>query len=255
MARPKRFFFTGPARVIGDSRPTALDLRCLAVIAFHDGMSGVTGKGGGCYAKSATLAALVGTDVTNFSKSLSRLITWGYVAREPQLMDKRRFTLRVVYDEGDSWRTDQPSTPEIVGEAAKHPPEIVGDGESKNGGISRENAPDYISRIEELHFDESREPNSPKGRDFGFVQKNGAEAPAVSVSLLAALSPHFRNLPPAAQLVRFEEAFDGIGRDADALVPAERSAWAEWLFKASEDFAGDPVGYHAQRLSEEVAVW
>jgi hypothetical protein len=256
MARPKRFFFTGPARLIGDSRPTALDLRCLAVIAFHDGMSGVSGKGGGCYAKNATLAAMVGTDVSNFSKSLSRLLAWGYIAREPQLMDKRRFTLRVVYDDDDSWRTDQPSPSEIVGEDAQPEPEIVGDAEGKNGSFSTENGTHYISLNEELDFDESRKLNSAKRRDFGFSKRDGAEAPAArGLSIAAWLnehSPRFSNLDTPAQLCRFEEAFNALGADADNLDSRDRSAWTEWLYALSDEFGGDPLGYHAQRLYEEM---
>lgn len=254
--RQKRFFFTGPVRLIGDNRPSGLDLRCLAVIAMHDGMSGVTGKGGGCYAKNATLAAMVGTDVTNFSKSLSRLISWGYVSRKPQLMDKRRFTLRVVYGEEDSWPTDQPSTSEIVGEPTNPEPEIVGNAESKNGGFSRQNGMDYISLNEELHFDESKELNSPKGRVFGSFEKNGAEAPAFrGVSISAWLAQHSKrwgNLDTPAQLVRFEEAFKAVGGDAERIESRDRSNWVEWLHGLSDEFAGEPVGHHAQRLYEEL---
>jgi hypothetical protein len=144
MGKP-RVFTTLPARAIGDTRPTALDLRCLAVIALHDGMSKVKGSGGGCYARHSTLAVLARTDTSNFSKALSRLIAWGYVAREPQLMDKRKFTLRVIYGDDDSWRVHQQSPAEIVGEAGTNAAEIVGEGDAENGGFSKENGEHYIS--------------------------------------------------------------------------------------------------------------
>ena len=109
-----RIFTTAPSRLIADNELTALEMRVLLVVALHDGMSGVKGKGGGCYARHSNLAKLCRTDTTRFSKAVSRLIRLGYLVREPQLMDKRRFTLRVVYDEDDSWRTGLLSDGEIV---------------------------------------------------------------------------------------------------------------------------------------------
>lgn len=267
-----RFFTTLPARTIADTRPTALDLRCLAVIALHDGMSKVSGKGGGCYAKHSTLASEVGTDVSNFSKSLSRLLSWGYVAREPQLFDKRRFTLRVIYDHDDTWRTDQPSPPEIVGEAAPAEPEIVGDAESGNGGVLPRIDRHYISLNEELHSDKSEELNSPKGRqlencaqpdrtakDFGIDLKAERDTAKAGLGKGLSLRPHLPHnildLDPVAQLAKFEKAFGMIGRDADALTPTERESWATWLYGLSDDFHDDPIGQQAQRLYEEVAQW
>jgi len=63
----KRFFTTLPIEALGDRDLTALDLRCLGAIASYDGMSMVKGKGGGCFAKQAKVAALANTDATNFS--------------------------------------------------------------------------------------------------------------------------------------------------------------------------------------------
>jgi DNA-binding MarR family transcriptional regulator len=97
MGNRPRDFAALPNRAINDTRFSALDLRCFVVIAFHDGMSGVRGKGSGCFARRETLASEAETDPTNFSKSLERLVEWGYVVREQGRNDKRRFILRVVY--------------------------------------------------------------------------------------------------------------------------------------------------------------
>jgi hypothetical protein len=255
----ERIFTTLPTRAIGDTSLTALDLRCLAVIALHDGMSAVSGKGAGCFAKNMTLAAEARTDPTNFSKSLSRLIHAGYVSREPQLMDKRRFTLRVQYLPADSWRDDQQSPPqyphpgaEIVGEPANPKPEIVGDGESKNGSFSKGIGRDYISLNEELHFEESREINSDKLRAFGFSEIDPPEGGLGKESLRALMPRNFDTLPSAAQVAKIETAFAALGRDANRIDDTERSELCNLLFNIEDAFAGEPFAYQAQRLLVEM---
>jgi hypothetical protein len=236
---------TLPARVIGDTSLTALDLRCLAVIAMHDGMSAVSGKGGGCYARNQTLAALARTDATNFSKSLTRLMKAGYVTREPQLMDKRRFTLRVQYPRDNSWRDDQqsppshdPETGEIVGEPANPAPEIVGDGEGGNGGFSRETGSDYISLNEELDSVETEELHSLKGR-------------TVPARGLAGWREAFDRLPDGAKVARFEEAW----KAHPEWFEPELERWARWLFDVADTYQGENNAIWAQagRLWEEIA--
>ena len=174
MGKPREFT-TLPARAIADQRLSGLELRCLAVISMHDGMSLARGTGAGCFASAATLASLVRTDVTNWSKAVSRLVALGYIVREPQQMDRRRFTLRVLFGDDDSWRNDQLFPPADrpgkvggstnqraakVGQATNEPAEIVGDGEGENGGISSGNGSQYISLNEELHSDKTEEINS-----------------------------------------------------------------------------------------------
>lgn len=191
-----------PVRAIADTRLTSLDLRCLAVVALHDGMSLVKGSGMGCYAKAATLAELVRTDISNFSKSLNRLIKHGYIVREPQQGDRRRFTHRVVYGDDDSWRADQQSgsgsRPEIVGETTNfpdeidgeiandharmvgeptnNPAEIVGDAEYLSYRELSKNRSHYISLNEELNSVETGEINSVETAHLAFRETLGDEA-------------------------------------------------------------------------------
>ena len=285
MGKP-RIFTTIPVRSLCDQRLTALNFRSLGVIALHDGMSKVKGSGGGCYARHATLAERIGTDVTNFSKSLSQLIKWGYVVREPQLMDKRRFTLRVIYGAEDSCSDDQPlppqslrASPEIVGEEAAFQQEIVGEAEAKNGGFSRRNDAHYISLNEELDFDESREINSPKGPRFAqhsddvldsifasgrfssertAKRKDPAEAGCGEWALKRHLPSNLSKLPLGAQVAKIEAAFNAIGRDADRMASDERSMFAELLYNISDEYSGgelDAVAQQANRLWEEMAVY
>lgn len=268
MAKP-RAFTTLPVAMIADMELTALDLRVAAVIALHDGMSAVKGKGGGCYAKNQTLADLVRTDPTNFSKSLSRLIGKGYVTREPQLMDKRRFTLRVQYPADDSWRVDQPSgervdahTGEIVGEPAKPEPEIVGDADSKNGGFSRQTARHYISLKEELDSVETGELNSTKWRSPVLLQaadkRETPEGGSGRVSIWAHLPANIERLNLGAQVAKIETAFNAIGRDADRIEQGERERLNSWLYDIFETCAGtdqEATSQQANRLLDEIGIY
>lgn len=179
MANDKRTFGCLPRRMFCDPAPSALDIRFCGAIALHDGMSLVKGKGGGCFASMKTLSEEVGCDYTSGSRSLSRLLRWGYVVREPQIYDKRKFTLRVVYDGADSLQNGQQSAPqevgefanddpEIVDEPANYPAEIVGRDFSETRRNLPETAEHYISLNEEIDFVETSEINSAKRRDFDF---------------------------------------------------------------------------------------
>jgi hypothetical protein len=260
MPRAPRIFTTLPRAAISDTGLTALDLRVLAVIALHDGMSAISGKGGGCYAKNLTLAALVRTDPTNFSKSLSRLIRIGYVTREPQLMDKRRFTLRVQYPADDCWRTDQQFPPqydgetgEIVGEAINPPPEIVGEADSENDRFSKESDRHYISLKEELDSVETEKIHSLKGRHSGFPKTDAPKGGLPRVSLKPHLPTGFEGLASTAQVPAIERAFKAIGSDPQIIERGERDEISALLFTISEAFAGEPTGQQAGRLWGEIA--
>ncbi len=279
-----REFTTVPVRAIADTRLTALELRVLLVIALHDGMSTMKGTGPGCYARSATLAPLARTDITRFSRSVSRLIKLGYVVKEAQEHDRRRFTLRVLYGDDNSWRVGQLSADaepaemvdelvndrsEMVDEFANYQPEIVDEGELKNGRNPRLPGPHYISLNEELdsvklgtRFSETaqRENFAPRHQqenasesDLAEPQKDPAEAGyAGGVSILARLTKHFAKLGPEAQLCRFEDEFRAIGRDVGALPAKEREHWTRWLLLMA---GGQDAmeGSQAWRLYEEVA--
>ena len=160
-AAPKkvRAFYCPPTEALHDTSLTALDHRILGVICLHDGMSRMKGNGAGCYASYKTLAAIIGTDITNFSKGISKLLGAGYISREPQKLDKRRFTLRVEYRAN------------IVGEMTNNPTEIVGEANNQTAKVVGEvdfetrSNPDnsdayYISLKEELDSVETGEIDS-----------------------------------------------------------------------------------------------
>jgi DNA-binding MarR family transcriptional regulator len=280
-----REFTTAPVRAIADTRLTALELRALLVIAEHDGMSLVKGSGAGCYAKLATLAERLGTDISNFSKAVSRLVKLGYVLKQPQ-KDGRRATLRVIYEAADSWRVDQQSpagtTSKMVGEAtnnqaenvgefANYPAEIVGDDVFEPRRNPPKTAPHYTPLRGELdvakqgtRFFETahREDFAPRHeQDNGFAnsgsgsRKDPAEAGHPGgVSILAQLSRHFTKLSPDAQLCRFEDELRAIGRDLSVLSEREQAHWSRWLLHMSSERLGSSAGEQAFRLYEEVAI-
>lgn len=279
-----REFTTAPVRAIGDKRLTALELRVLLVIAEYDGMSLVKGSGSGCYAKLATLAERLQTDISNLSKAVSRLAKLGYVLKERQ-NDGRRSTLRVIYEAGESWRAHQQSPAgedgsnvgeftnnpgEMVGEFTNDLPEIVGDEVFE----TRRNLPKtdahYIPLKGELDLVETRELNSSEeaqrelfapratwededesGSTSSRLDAAEAGHPG-GVSILARLTKHFAKLGPDAQLCRFEDEFRAIGRDVGALPAKEREHWTGWLLLMA---GGQDAmeGSQAWRLYEEVA--
>lgn len=187
-----RIFTTLPTGAIGDDRLHALDLRALAVIALHDGMSTVRGTGSGCFAKYSTLASQLGVDIARFSKSLRRLKDFGYVVIEQQGEDRRRKTVRVLYAENSC--TEEQQSPareaaEMVAMGDNYPAEkvatddnyrseIVDTGDNKTGEIvdicdseTRRNlpktTPHYIPLRGEIDSAEAGEINSVETAHLG----------------------------------------------------------------------------------------
>ncbi|MGI8704956.1 MAG: MarR family transcriptional regulator [Sphingomicrobium sp.] len=152
----ERLFFTGSTRIIGDPRPSGLDLRVYACVSLHDGMSLLKKNGRGCYATFATLTAEIGCDAANLSRSLKRLVEWGYLTEERQ-EDRRRKTYRVTFESADSWQSRQQPADEIVG-----------NGESGNGSNPPQDEQHYSSlkgldTLEREKLDSSEEAHFVRG--------------------------------------------------------------------------------------------
>ena len=97
MGRPKAFFGAIPFRALADRGLSDLELRVLAIVSAHDNMSLLRG-GQGCWAGTDRIAMLANANTTNVSTSISKLERLGYLRRGPHPIDKRRSTLRVVWD-------------------------------------------------------------------------------------------------------------------------------------------------------------
>ena len=253
----ERLFYTGSVNIIRDPRPSGLDHRVYACVSLHDGMSLVKGKGRGCYATFATLTAEIGCDPGDLSRSLKRLVTWGYLTEERQ-SDRRRKSYRVRFDSRESWANAQRTETEIVGSA-----------EAGNGGNPPQTAQHYSS-LKELDSSEEEKLNSFEKADIEMSasslgidksaskagKRNSAEAGLGSDWALAAHLPrNLGSLPAGAQVSRIEAAYDSIGRDPHKLGSREKESLCEWLTEIAEAFWEEPHGQQAQRLNEEIMAW
>ncbi len=225
-AMAKREFFTGSVRVIGDPRLSGLDHRVYACISMHDGMSLKKGTGRGCYATFATLTAAIGCNASNLSKSIKRLVEWGYITEERQV-DRRRKTYRVVFDFPDGWRNDQhPIDGETTNELPHDFTKIVGRSNSENGGNPLLDAQHY---------------SSLKGLDALKEKLNSSEEARFAARVLPKIE--FAD-NPGAQMASLERAIKE-GKQIKAV------AWADYLSDLSETDDNALRG-QAERLFETV---
>jgi hypothetical protein len=98
-------FAAVPLRALIDPRLTDRDVRRLAVIAAFDQMSLATKRGQGAWAGHRTMAAKVGGDgsnESNFSVAVKKLVDLGYLEESRKADDRRRRVYRVVYADEDA---------------------------------------------------------------------------------------------------------------------------------------------------------
>ncbi len=284
-----RIFTTLPANAIGDGTLTGLDLRCLAAISIHDGMSLIKETGAGCYAAFSTLARKVGTDVTNFSKSVSKLIKRGYVVKEPQLHDRRRYTLRVVFpkkrgQEPDREEGPSPSSPKGPGDgdggsaSAEQASQIVGDGQAENVGIPGQTGTQYISLNEEIDSEEtgkeistieeldSEEPgketrlkariedNASPSKEGEATERDEDEGiPRLTPQLPTWIHPRFKDLNHGAQVIKIEQAIRPTLNGERELPGWAVEQLLSYLHFIHDLHPDESKGQQALRLSEELA--
>jgi hypothetical protein len=235
-----------------DRELTGLEWRVLLWVSLHDGMSLVRGKGPGCYASNKTLFAEVGCHYSAGCRALSRLEERGHLVRE-RLGRSTRY--RVVFADPNSLQAGNISAPAMGDEPASDEAEIGCDGKSEPPEIVYETPRDYIPLSGELDSVETGGLNSTKWRDSCFSEKDGAEAQLGRVSLKARLPKNFDALDSGAQVARIERAFKAIGSDADKIDRDERGEIWELLWAIGDAFAGEPIGFQAQRLCDEIAVF
>lgn len=280
--KPKTQFAALPLAVIGDDRLHALDLRALAVIAYHDRMSTARAKGGGCYALYQTLATELGVDISRFSKSLRRLADFGYVLIEQQEGDRRRKTVRVIYSENSCHRR-QKSEPDDVLKIVATEDHYRGDmfaiGHNGTGEIvdicdfqTRRNLPkidpQYIPLRGEIDFEESSEKDSIEMarlddacgvEDVSRLVANAVssigqphrepELPASGINLFDLLPKSWPKLEIEARLSHFERALVRLDWDTSRLRPDHATGLRNALTAVMDmDFSGGPIGQRAERM-------
>jgi len=100
-----------PPRAIGNTELSALALRVLAAIAYHDRLSRSRRQGAGCWAGNPTLARKCCCHESSLSTAITQLAQRGYITREPHPINRRLRVFRVVYEAPES-----ASIPSQVGE-------------------------------------------------------------------------------------------------------------------------------------------
>lgn len=253
-----------PLHAIEDKRLTLLELRVLGVISYHDRLSIPRGKGQGAWVSQDKIAKRLGAHFTSVSSAIAKLAKLGYLTGERHPLNKRLRVYRVIYHtkSGATLSGEGKDDGSALSDAGQYTPQIlsssfeIGELNQANGGV------EYISQSDGRYSAKAEEdiPLSGAscisatllGLDF---KANGRDTPESGLRNKLSLTPHlsdrFLNLPLSAQLVRFDEAFGAIGRDADLMESHERSVWAAWLFAAADENSGEQVGYQALRLLEE----
>ncbi|PBB80965.1 hypothetical protein CK218_11220 [Mesorhizobium sp. WSM3879] len=132
MARPssKPIYSPVPARVMGAENLTALDLRVLMAIGYHDRLGA---NGAGCFASPKRLAQLTGSHVNSVARSITALSALGIISVKPHPMDGRQRVYKVVYTEFDAEYAKQQnanrggyrSPPDIANASVNENPESV----------------------------------------------------------------------------------------------------------------------------------
>lgn len=278
MSGKPRIFTTLPVAVIGDDRLHAVDIRVLAVITLHDGMSKSRGAGAGCYARHATLAAQVGIDTARFSKSLRRLREFGYVQVEEKSSDRRFKTMRVPYPKDGS----RPIAPEIVATSDNQlvdmvdneGAEIVVKCESEkpaNPGLPETTIYSVKQRIDSVETGRINSVETAHRGDAGCNEQdvsrlvqatigsighrvNRKELPTSGISIWLLVPRNFDNLSVDAQLSKLETGLKEIDWNISRLTD-DHSEWVrEFLGDLADEYFGGEgtTGHRAERMLSRI---
>lgn len=239
--RKKVQFAALPLRALNDDRLTDRDVRILGVVASHDRMSGIRGKGQGAWASHKTMAAEVGggADYARFSVSINKLVAFGYLQRDRLEGDARMHTYRVIYTDEDRLPQRKPSGAQEVCLSAN---QLSDDGLPNSDGSDEtvcrhpnlsvekdsETPSQYISRSEERDSAEAGEIDSAEAARF--VARDTLQVD--------------RNLSIGANLARLERALRRGSRIA-------REDWFAYLVRV--DASDVQESAQISRLFEELA--
>lgn len=237
----KAQFAAVPLRAISDALLTDRDFRILAVVASHDRMSRVRGKGQGAWASHRTMAAEVGgdgADYARFSVAMNKLVKLGYLERGPLAGDARRHAYRIIYTSEDRLQQRKQSTGDGASFSAidsavgrlpvnGRPSEIVCRGCGLSHRDDGETEPQYISQSEETDSAEAG-------------KKDSAKAAGLTVRGVVRLE---KDLSIDANLARLNRA----------LQQGKEIAGAEWYsFLQSLDPQDVFAASHIHRLVEQI---
>ena len=223
----ERLFFTGSANIIGDPRPSGLDMRVYGCVSLHDGMSLHNGRGRGCYATFATLTAKLGCDAANLSRSLKRLVDWGYLIEERQDDDRRRKTYRVIFENPECWQKRQRSDDRKLANLPTNEPEPL--------SISPTNDLEIVGNAEQLSDEKQSETNehyiSLKELDPPKEKLNSDESARLAARETLQVDYHFGDRENLARL----------DRALKSKTPVDRSSWFVFIMHLKGEAASDPT--------------
>lgn len=288
MAKEPDFFAPAPMRAIGDPGLTGTDLRTLLAISFHDRRSIPQGKGRGCVASNTTLSKEVGTDITTISRSISKLVRLGYVVKEAQESDRRKHTIRVIFDGANTWQDCQvsPDAPapqnignpandraEIVDRLANDPAEIVGNqfSETRRNLPKTDHQEILLNRerdcvetqrdtVETAHrgdaCDDEQDVSGLVNATIGLIGNHTErkELPSSGISLRILLPESFSTLSVDAKLAHLERALKRIDWNDDRLIEDDIDLMRTWLETVSNEYPSSDysAGARAQRMLERL---
>jgi len=151
MTDRRELFSPIPIDAMGDHRLTSEDLRLLIAIGWHDRF-GANGRG--CYCKHEVLAEETNMDLTSVSRSVHRLVEFGYITSERFSLDRRRRVYRLIYKKKKGVvgkPANEYGTPDeraekttILGGPAIFQPEILGSQKEEVTDSQQESAPQYM---------------------------------------------------------------------------------------------------------------
>lgn len=242
------YFAPFPLRALSDQSLTALDLRALGTIAYHDRLSGPRGKGQGAWASLATYAARTKCHYTNMSTTLTKLVAKGYLSREKHPLNGRMNVYRVVYGESDSLPSDKLSpvnedaTSEFlpnVGQSTNHNAATVGELLKNTEQYQLDDDAEYISlsdiknigRAAEILPVNERAGGEMKRANISVIQPLSVKQMLTKKMLRERAAPISPRTAPNPDIESLMYRFEKDLRDGcDELNYQE---WYEWLIEVS----------------------
>lgn len=155
----KQLFAPMPLRAMAVDM-SGLELRVLLCVASHDRMSLATGKGQGCRASNARMAAMIGCSYGKLCAALSDLTAAGFLQREKL---GRHTVYRVIYSDDDKCLFGHTSRDTTCDQTVQSDAATCDHDFSETPGNLTKTASQYIPLNGGIHSVETGEYNSPEG--------------------------------------------------------------------------------------------
>lgn len=215
---------------------SGLELRVLLCVASHDRMSLATGKGQGCRASNARMAAMIGCSYGKLCAALSDLTAAGFLQREKL---GRHTVYRVIYSDDDKCLFGHTSRDTTCDQTVQSDAATCDHDFSETPGNLPKTASQYIPLNGGIHSVETGEYNSPEGARL--ASRGAAQRKVL----------HRDGEPLNETLAKFERQWK---KDWTAY-RGKLAEWRDWLTDQAEFASGEGDGVlsaWATRLAEAV---